>query len=38
MTIFELGVSFKIMNRPDLTVTLFDSLFLGKIKDKDVSF
>ena len=30
MTIFGLPESFKTMNRPDPTVTLFDGLFLGK--------
>ena len=30
MTISGLAESFKTMNRPGLTVTLFDSLFFGK--------
>ena len=32
MTILELAESFKTMNRPGPTVTLFDSLFLRKHK------
>ena len=32
MTIFELAESYKTMNRPDPTVTLFDGLFFGKFK------
>ena len=30
MTILGLAESFKIMDRPDLTVMVFDSLFFGK--------
>ena len=32
MTILGLAKSFKAMNRPGPTVTLFDGLFLGKYK------
>ena len=32
MTILGLAESFKTMNRPDLSVTLFDGLFLEKYK------
>ena len=32
MTILGLAESFKMINRPDPTVTLFDGLFLGKSK------
>ena len=32
MTILGLAESFKTMNRPDPTVTLFDALFLGEYK------
>ena len=34
-TILELAESFKTMNRPDPTVTLFDGSFLGKHKIKE---
>ena len=32
MTILGLAKSFKIMNRSDPTITLFDGLFIGKYK------
>ena len=32
MTILGLAKSFKMVNRPDPTETVFDSLFLGKYK------
>ena len=32
MTILGQAESFEMMNRPDLTVTLFESLFLGNCK------
>ena len=32
MTILGLAESFKTMNRPDPTLTLFDGLFLGNYK------
>ena len=32
MTILGLGESFKTVNQPDPTVTLYDGLFLGKYK------
>ena len=38
MTILGLAESFKVMNRPDPTVTNFDGLFLGNMKDRDVKF
>ena len=38
MTILGLAESFKTMNQPDLTVTLFHGLFLGNYKDGDVKF
>ena len=33
MTIFGIADSFKTMNRPDPTVTLFDGLFIRKYTD-----
>ena len=38
MTILELAESFKMMNRPGPTVTLFTDYFLKTIKYKDVKF
>ena len=38
MTILGLAKSFKTMNWSGPTVTLYDGLFLGKYKDRDVKF
>ena len=37
MTIFGLAESFKTINRPGPTVTLFDGLFLGKSRNHHTS-
>ena len=38
MAILELAESYKTINQPGPTVTLFDGLYLESIKDKDVNF
>ena len=38
MTILGLAESFKTMNRPDPTVTLFDAYFSENIEDKELKF
>ena len=38
MTTLGLSESFKTMNQPGPTVTLFDGLFLGKYKNRDEKF